>query len=132
MAGEIDVTTTRSMRIGGLTIAYSAGSPADQHVAISKTIPANSTDVQIDLSVDISDAVAYAVWADQDCTVETNSASSPTDTLNLSRKIALQYVVGDPAANAFLSADVTALFITTGANPTLFRFAAAEDTTPGI
>jgi hypothetical protein len=46
------------------------------------------------------------------CTLETNSSSSPVDTIALSAGKARKWEVGDPA---LLTADVTALYITSAA-----------------
>jgi len=135
MAGETDVQVSRSIRIGGLTIGGVGQTiPADKHVAIKKTVPKNSTNIQFDVAADISDAVGMAIEASQDCTVYTNdlSTGTPTDTLSLKKNVPVLWSLGDPVAAKFLSADVTAVYVTTGSEDTKLAFAVAEDVTPAF
>lgn len=115
------------VNIGGITqtVAVNAGGVFDD------TIAANQTNLQIDLPlVDLTTCTVMAVVADKDCTLETNSGSSPTDTLALKANVPLTWITGDLADNKFLSADVTGWFITTGASTTKLKILIGSDGTP--
>lgn len=82
-------------------------------------IAADSTDELYDIEIDVTNAKMLSMVCDCDCTVKTNDSGSPVDTLTL---VAGQPLVwdetmtkdgGDPVEK-FLSADVTALYVTTG------------------
>ena len=113
--------------IGGITQTISANAGG----VFDDTIAANQTNLQIDLPlVDLTTCTVMAVVADKDCTLETNSGTSPTDTLALKANVPLSWMTGDLADNKFLSADVTAWFITTGAAATKLKILIASDGTP--
>ena len=130
MAGETTARISRSVSVGGVTIGGTQQSVlTDGQVTLSKVVPGNTTDGRFNVTVDVSETKVMAIETSKDCTVETNSASSPSDTLALKANIPLIWVVGDAAA-AFLTVDVTALYVTTGTDDTTLKFVAAIDTTP--
>lgn len=113
---------------GTITTAPGAGT------VISETIPASSTDLQINVAIDVSTMLDLIILATGgDMTLEVNSGSAPTKTFALVAGVPLVwnstggYLTG---ANApFGSTDVTAFFITSVAGG-VFHCAVGVDATP--
>lgn len=120
------------LRINGITI----GGDAEQEITADieyatpgVTVPATSTDYEIDVTMTFANAKAYALVADQDCTVKTNSTSSPAETLTLKANQALVWCENDPAASHFLSVNLTKIYVTCTPE-TIVKFGHASDITP--
>lgn len=130
MAQEFEAIRSQTLKIGGLSIGpVSQTKIGDAVQGFKKLIPANSANARVTLPVDVSTVKAAGIVANQDCTIKTNSTSTPTDTLALQANAAILWQTGDPTA-LFLTADVTDFYITTGGTATLVQFAACTDSTP--
>lgn len=84
---------------------------ADQEVNTAPVVPDSSTDLQVNLAVDVSAMKSLHIVSDQDVTIETNDGSTPDDTLELTADVPILWYEGCGYSNP-LTADVTALFIT--------------------
>lgn len=131
MAGENVINRTQSLTGGGVTVGgVTEAATADNVNVFKKTIPANSTNARIDFPITLDTLIAIGIVANKDVTVKTNSTSSPADTLTLAANKPLIYVASDPDDNLFLSADVTSLYVTTGAAATEVKIVAGVNSTP--
>lgn len=120
MAASLYVTHTiaedSGKVVGGIvtTISGSSRNYAETNVAASQT------NTQFDVEIDVTNAKVISIVSDADCTIKTNNSSTPADTLTL---VANKPLVWDEtqtkdaaaAIEKFLSADVTTLYVTTGA-----------------
>jgi hypothetical protein len=136
MANELQTKLTRSINFGAVTIGGVAITKlTDQQLGIRKTIPANSTDVQVVIgSVTMANVLAMGLEVSEEgCTVKTNSSGSPTDTILPKKNVALIWIDGDPSLSKFITAvTLTSVFVSTGGSDALFAFGLALDVTPGI
>lgn len=131
MAGEKAVTVSTSYRFGAGTIGGTTATVnPDAQTFFSKTIPANSTNFEIDVVVDVSTVVIAAIEASKDAAVTTNDSGDPDDELALKANQAIGWRTNDVAA-FFLTVDVTKFFVTTGAEATTLSFGFGVDATPG-
>ena len=132
MAGESTARVSRSVSIAGVTVGGAQQTIAtDGQVTFSKVIPANQTDAQCNVNADLGGAHLLAIEASKDCTVKTNSSSTPIQTLSLKANIPRIWVQNDVTAN-WLTSDISALYVTTGGEDTTLKFVAAIDTSPLI
>lgn len=95
-----------------------------------ETIADSSTDFQINVAIDVSAVKSFYLVSSQNVTVETNSGSSPADTLTLTAND--PYVWTTDSLDTFqLGTDVTAFFVTnaSGSSATL-DLVAVVDATP--
>lgn len=120
------------LRINGITI----GGDDEQSISADIesatpgiTVAADADDYEIDWAFTLANAKAYGICADQDCTIKTNSSSSPTETLTLKANQALIWRENDPTTMHFLSANLTKIFVTCAAE-TEIKFGHAVDITP--
>ena len=119
------------LRINGITIGGDAEQDitGDVEVAGSVAVAADQTDKEITWALTLANAKAYAICADQDCTVETNSSSSPTETLSLKANQALVWRENDPSTMHFLSTNLTKIYVTNTTALTI-KFGHVADITP--
>lgn len=118
MAGEATVRLTRSVQFGAGTVGGVTETVACDYTQYFQQQFGVVSNVEIAMTVDVSAALVIAISADKDCTLETNDAGTPVDTLALKANQPLIYRSTDPSAN-FLTADVTSFFITTTETTTL-------------
>lgn len=134
MASETKVTRSVSITGGGVTVGgVSEQVSVDNLASFKKLIPANTTNAQlVKPDVTFANIKVIAIVANKDMTVCTNAASTgaPTETLSLKANKMLHWMFGDPAANKWLSANVTDWYVTTGGEDTLLTILIAEDATP--
>lgn len=125
---------TRSMVVSGLGISLGGISESQDlngGEIFDDTILANQTDVEISTpDVDLTTCSLMAVIADKDCTLKTNSTSTPDDTLALKANKLLSWFTGDLAGDKFLTADVTKWYVTTGPSATKLKILIGSDATP--
>lgn len=86
---------------------------ASAGIDVEETIGAGAADVLVNISIDISALKAIYIESTQDITIETENATTPTDTLNVKKDSPLAWDDKSHFANPF-SADVTKMFITNG------------------
>jgi hypothetical protein len=118
VAGGKSVTGTINSTIGLITLL-------DQ-----ESVADGQTDFQITLTLDVSAVKAFLLMSSQDVTFETNSGSSPADTIALLANVPYAWHTND--YNAFLlGTDVTAVFITNASGSTaLIDLIVGADPTP--
>ncbi len=103
---------------------------SDSEVAVDATIAAATTDRLVDVRVVVARLQSFVMYSSTAVTVETNSASTPTNTITIPAGGSVVWYTGAPYANP-LTADVTSLFVTnSGATAANFKFAALVDATP--
>ena len=100
---------TKTMNFVGQAFKETIPVTSDAVNNIAPIIVFNAVDVEVAFTVDNSELQAFAMLADQDMTVDTNSSGAPQETFNLLAGVPVFFTVGDPAI--FLG-DVTALFVT--------------------
>jgi hypothetical protein len=89
---------------------YSAGAESK----ITETVAQNTTDKQINIAIDVSAVKAIYILSDYAMILQTNSGSSPADTLTLVANV--PYIWTTDSYDVFkFGTDVTAIFATTGA-----------------
>ncbi len=108
------------------TASYSASS----ELAMTETIADSSTDYEITTSIDVSAVKSFYVVSDRAVTLETNSGSSPADTISL--KAGIPYIWNTDSYDTFkLGTDVTAIFITNASGGTAtLELRCIQDATP--
>lgn len=101
-----------------------------QRVSLSEAVPDSSTDLQINISIDVSACKSFYLISDQDVTVETNDGTTPDDTISLLAGV--PYVWTENSYDTFkFGTDITAIFVTnsSGASATV-QIRALVDATP--
>lgn len=109
-----DIVYQERVTVGGITKTYTRTKSAGGPLGIDEAIPENSTNLQLTFALDISACKFFSICSTVNALIETNSGSSPTNTLTL---IANEpYIWAHGSLHPFLlTSDVTALFVTTGA-----------------
>jgi hypothetical protein len=77
------------------------------------TVPANSTDLSVNQNIDVSALKSLFLLSDKAMTIQTNSGTTPDNTITLAAGIPLLWWEGCGHANP-LTTDVTRFFLTTG------------------
>lgn len=124
--------TTRVENDGGDTIQQTSEVSSDQETNADISVPDASTDLQWDVTIDISDLKSFYLHSDQDVTVETNNGATPDDTFALKANMPIAWNTDSALPNPFASAtDVTVLYITnaSGSAATL-KLRMLQDVTP--
>lgn len=119
MATEFTFNHSNTLNGGGKQVGASNRSfTGSAQQAIEEDVANGSTDYQINMSIDQSEMVAFAIISTQNVTVETNSGSSPTDTFTLTANVPKIYLNDSSQGSNFITADVTAFFITNSSGST--------------
>lgn len=122
-------TTYRSNN--GTVSVPSVSVTGDSELVFDGTIPASTTNFEIDIAIDVSAMKAYAFSAGGACTVKTNSSSSPVDTITFTSTVKGAVWYDGSTSDALLTADVTKLFVTNpGSSSITFKLVALLDVTP--
>lgn len=106
--------------VGDRTIKKTQSLSSTARLSLEETVATGQTNKQIAFTLDVSQLKAIVIVSDKDVTFETNSGSSPVDTIALLADI--PYVWHYQSYHAcLLTTDVTAIFITnaSGATATL-------------
>lgn len=104
-------TILERLTVGGQTTDKTQAKSAGGGTSLSESIPDSSTDLQVAFDLDVSTVKSFYMASDQDVTVETNSGSTPDDTINLVANV--PYIWHDQSYHNFLlGTDVTDLFVT--------------------
>jgi hypothetical protein len=131
MANELTFRLRRALSMPSIFLGGSIETVhADLGVAFSKTIPALTTDAEIIIALTLAEVLIMGMEADQGCVVKTNSILTPRETLTLTANHPLIWATGDLAGGKFFAGDVTAFYVTTGAQQTLLKFVAGLNATP--
>lgn len=76
-------------------------------------VPGNTADLLVAAAIDVSQMKSLFIHSDVDVTIETNSSSSPGNTITVKANRPVQWYVDGGIANP-LTTDVTAFYITRG------------------
>lgn len=128
MAFQHSVANTIS--VSGRTISITNTYTGSQSLSINEEIADGATNAQVNAAIDVSATKSFLIVSDQDVTVETNSGSTPDDTIDL---VANQPYTWNPDAydDFLLGTDVTAFFITNASGETAtVQIEALIDATP--
>jgi hypothetical protein len=120
-------TLEYSVKFGGLQTTATYDASGGLRPDVSETIPPSSTDLPLAWVCDVSQISAIEFLASAAMTVETNSGSSPGNTITLVANKPVFWFVGCGWACP-LTVDVTALYITSTAGGT-FSIRALVDPT---
>jgi hypothetical protein len=90
---------------------------AESYTEIDVAVPDSTTDLQVDVTIDYSQVKLLYLESDKALTVETNSGSTPDDTITLVAAQPYIYVEGD-YHTLIIGTDVTALFLTNASGAT--------------
>ena len=106
--------------------AYTGDGKTSREVAV----PDSSTDLLVNLAVDLSQLKSLFMLSDQDMTVETNSGAAPDDTISLKAGVPYIWNADAPQSNPF-TVDVTKLYLTTGVvGASTLNIEVLQDATP--
>lgn len=97
--------------LGGKSLSKTVTKTGSLETVLDESVADAQTDVQINVAIDVTAVKEFYLVSDQDVTLETNSGSTPDDTLSL---VANEpYVWHSTSLDSFLlTVDVTAFFIT--------------------
>lgn len=116
---------THTYKVKNESNAYVDGAQTEvggTELSIDTSVAANTTNGLIACTIDVSELQSLVLKADKDCTLETNSGSSPAATIALKANVPLVWSKSAGYfANPFGSTDVTAFYLTTGASTTAFE-----------
>lgn len=106
-------TLTQRVQVGSQVIqpttnpSYTGGSS----VNLNETIPADSTDLDVVVALDVSAIKSLYLLSDKDLVIETNDGTTPDDTINL--KAGIPYIWNtDSYDTCLLTTDVTKFCVT--------------------
>lgn len=112
-------------------VTWDASQTTGAESNMSESIPDASTDLQVTWEADVSEMKSLLMLASGgNITVETNSGSTPTDTISLTDGVPVLWVSGNNVANP-LTADVTTdIYVTnsSGSDVTLTILSATDPT----
>ncbi len=109
MAFEHEITYTWGN--GGAPVTRKVTAEAGQEINIDETITGATSDVEIDLALDVSQMKSLFILADGDLTLETNGTAEPEATIELKAGEPLAWQAGAGYfANPLGDTDVTSLF----------------------
>ena len=110
----LEHVVTKSVNVGGRTISSRISFTGGGLVSIDESIPGPSTNLEVDLVVDISQIQSVIIKADKAMTLYFNEAStgSPSKTLALVAGQAFQWDNLSGATNPWGSTDITKVFVT--------------------
>lgn len=126
----ISYTVTRKITTPSGTLTQSTAYSASASTELDETVADSQTDYQIAVAIDVSAVKAFWIESDQAVTVETNSGSSPTNTLTLVAGV--PYVWNTDWYDTFkLTGDVTNIFVTNASGSTAnIKLRVVQDATP--
>lgn len=98
--------------VGTLSISASSEQTAGQFVEVNESIPDASTDLEVALELDVTQMKLLLISADGAITIETNSGSTPADTILVDTSNPKIWFDGQLGVSNPFTTDVTALFVT--------------------
>ena len=114
---------------GARTTAKTVTETAAAEVNVEETIAPSSTDVQVNIALDVSAMKSAYLLATADMTLETNSGSAPDATINLTANVPKAWYTGANGTNPFGAVDVTKVYVTSTDGGTL-TMNCLQDPTP--
>lgn len=123
-------TINRSFSDGASTVSSSKTYTGSGTANLSETIPASSSNLQLNVAVDVSALQSLYLYCDAAATVYVNDVSggSPTKTITLPAGEAYIYPNGSDT-NPLGASDVTKIYVTCSAGGSL-EMRALQDATP--
>jgi len=114
----------------GRTVSKSNTYTGSGSISIEETVADAQTDFEINVDIDVSAIKAIYINSTQDVTLETNSGSSPADTISLTANKPYVWTADSYFSN-LLTTDVTSMFFTnaSGGQATI-SVEVVYDTTP--
>ena len=124
---------TQTIKIGGdvvsKLVSYTGTGRTTVEI-LAAELPDSTTDLEVNVNLDVSQIKALYMVSTQALTVETNSASVPDDTIVLVANTALVWWAGSYYTN-LLATDVTAMFLTNASGSAAqFTLEVIHDATP--
>lgn len=114
----------------GRGISGTISNAAEGQQSIGVTVPDSTTDMQVDIAIDVSETKSIYMKSDQALTVETNNGGAPVDTIVLIANQPYVWYTNSYFTNQ-LETDVTALFLTNASgSAATFELELLEDPTP--
>ena len=107
----ITATITKNLTAGGSSISGSYTASGGLLQEYSEAIGADDVDTLVAGEIDVSQLQAWIIKCDTGVTVETNSGSSPADTITITANRPQMWDTLDGTVNP-LTTDVTAFYIT--------------------
>ena len=103
---------------------------SESSVEMTVSIPAETTDMEVDIAIDTAAVKSLLISADGALTIETNDGTTPDDTLAVDENEPLTYMV-DTEDTLQLTVDVTKLYVTNaGAAAVTLDIRVLVDATP--
>lgn len=120
----------QSWSSSGREITSSKAYTGDSQISIDVSVPDSSTDMFVELSLDISEIQTIYILSDQAITLETNDGTTPGDTIVLVANKPLTWEVDSGHDNLF-TVDVAALYVTqSSGSAARLQIEALTDPTP--
>lgn len=104
----------RTFTLDGETISAPQTLAVDGTGGIDGSLTASQADQEYAITVDVSQLKYLYILTSNDCTIETNSSSSPVDTITSKAGVPYLWTHGSGIPNP-LGTDVTKIFVTNGA-----------------
>lgn len=124
------MTFSRTVSTTEGQITSSATVSGEMKTVCQVTVPAETTDMEVDVAIDISTVLGIVIHSSQAVTVETNSSSAPDDTLTLIANKAYEWEENS-YDDLILTVDVTKLYLTNaGSSAATFKIRTVTDPTP--
>lgn len=111
-------TLSHKLEADGESLTYVNTFTGGLGTKLDEAVADSETDKQIVVAIDVSEIASLFLVSDQDVTVETNSGSSPDDTISLKADRPLTWNDADGYYSCPLTVDVTSLFITNASGST--------------
>jgi hypothetical protein len=122
-------TVSRNVSTLGTSVGGSETITAGAQLLLDEPIPNGSTNLSLVGTLDVSQIRSIFILSTQDVVLETNSGSSPANTINLVANKPYIWSTGD-YSSLLLTTDVTGFFVTNAtANVATFTLYALYDTT---
>jgi hypothetical protein len=83
-----------------------------QRIAGEVVVPNSTTDMQVLLTLDVSQIKFYWLYSNATVTLETNNAATPIHTVALVGGFPVTWNINDPHTTKFATTDVTTVYIT--------------------
>lgn len=123
-------TVTQTVNAAGTQYTKNKSYDAEGQIVQVINVPASRTDYQVNMTLDVSTIKVLYLSSTQAVTIETNSASSPAETLSLVENGSYVFTHDGIGTNAFAT-DITSLWITNGtSNAATVTIAILHDPTP--
>lgn len=116
-AAGFDHVITRKVAVGQGSVGGSVTKNAGARFSMDVDVANGVTNGQHVLPMDVSQIKSFFILSDKNVLIETNSGSSPDDTLTLLAGIPYEWYEGSAAAFE-LGTDVTAIYITNASGAT--------------